>query len=138
MIRLEIPRVPASPNKFRRKYSFYDYKRERETWEQEVWVNAPKGLTKTRVPGPGPLRRFVPLPGKQRVTIHQWRKRLLDEDNLTGSLKPVLDALVNVGILQDDSPKHIILGKPSQTRCKSLRQCTVIEIEPENHREDSK
>ena len=137
MIRFEIPRVPPSPNELRRKYrNPHAYKRLREIWELEVFVNAPKGLPKARPPGP--VRRFIPPEGKQVVRIHQRRKRLFDLDNmLYGSMKPVLDALVNVGLILDDSTQHIDL-KATQGKCGRLRPSTVIEIEPEGEGDGDK
>ena len=34
-----------------------------------------------------------------------YRKRLLDDDNLRGGLKPVRDCLIAAGFIKDDSPK---------------------------------
>tara|TARA_R100001594_G_scaffold143374_1_gene191256 strand:- start:149 stop:451 length:303 start_codon:yes stop_codon:yes gene_type:complete len=43
------------------------------------------------------------------VEVHYTRKsiRLMDWDNAAGSFKLVGDALVNIGILEDDNPKVI-------------------------------
>jgi hypothetical protein len=42
-----------------------------------------------------------------RITVH--RKRLLDEDNAFGALKPVLDGLRDSGLIYDDSARWIVL-----------------------------
>ncbi len=44
-----------------------------------------------------------------RVTITRTSPRLLDEDNLYGSAKLLLDALVRNELIQDDSPQHLEL-----------------------------
>lgn len=43
-----------------------------------------------------------PLP-TARLTITRHAHRMLDYDGLVGSLKPVVDALVSCGVIQDDS-----------------------------------
>lgn len=55
------------------------------------------GMVRHRLP-PEPLK-------KARVTIvrHFWRT--LDYDGLVGSMKPIVDALVDAGVLIDDSYK---------------------------------
>lgn len=46
--------------------------------------------------------------GKVRVTyVRSYRANAMDEDNLAASLKPVLDALVRIGVLVDDSPERL-------------------------------
>lgn len=42
---------------------------------------------------------------KARLTITRHAYRSLDYDGLVGSLKPIVDALVAVGVLSDDSWK---------------------------------
>ena len=125
MIRINIPRVPPSPNE--KKYRHFRAKKElRELWEVELWVNAPKGIPKAHYE----LRadKFIPPEGKQIVRIHQLRKKELDKDNLYASVTPVINAMRFVGLILDDSPQHIEL-KATQGKCGRLRPSTVIEIE---------
>jgi Holliday junction resolvase RusA-like endonuclease len=49
---------------------------------------------------------FDQAPDKARVTITQFRKRLLDTDNLWASVKPLVDGLEDWQLLVDDSPAH--------------------------------
>ncbi len=57
--------------------------------------------------------RFWPRPPQTRVDVsviryappHHW----LDEDNLTGGLKPLLDALKALELIRDDNPRAIAL-----------------------------
>ncbi len=53
------------------------------------------GMVRNRLP-PTPLKRA-------RITIvrHFWRS--LDYDGLVGSMKPIVDALVDAGVIVDDS-----------------------------------
>lgn len=40
---------------------------------------------------------------KARVTVRVYRKKLQDEDNFRGSLKPIFDAMKKLGLIVDDS-----------------------------------
>jgi hypothetical protein len=53
-------------------------------------------------------------PEKMRVQItvhsHGARVRRLDPDNLWGGCKPLIDAMRDVGLIKNDSPKWLDLG----------------------------
>lgn len=69
--------------------------------------------------------------GATRITlgITSYRCRLLDEDNLTGGCKQIIDALKYSGLLHDDSPKEISF-KASQVRVAHRKdEKTVVDIE---------
>ncbi|MCB2188619.1 MAG: hypothetical protein KQJ78_19535 [Deltaproteobacteria bacterium] len=55
------------------------------------------------------------LPPKAReprgVSITVRRRRILDHDNLVGGCKPLVDVLVTLGLLFDDSPAWLVGGK---------------------------
>lgn len=62
------------------------------------------------------------------LLIHSFRYRLCDPDGL--SAKAVIDGLVNVGVLTDDSAKQIKEISFKQTKIpKTQDEKTVIEIE---------
>lgn len=65
-------------------------------------------------------------PGKRRVTITRHSSRLLDVDNLVGGCKPVIDAMVKLGWLVDDSPEHVVV---TYHQAKSTRKMARTEIE---------
>ena len=54
----------------------------------------------------------------------------LDPDNLAGGLKPVLDAMVSLGLLLDDSPRWLELHVGQSKPGKGEPPHTVITIEP--------
>lgn len=55
--------------------------------------------------------------GKVRVTyVRSYRANPMDEDNLAASAKPVLDALVKLGVLANDSPEHVELAALQRKR----------------------
>jgi Holliday junction resolvase RusA-like endonuclease len=58
------------------------------------------------------------------ITIISFRKRLVDVDNI--SAKALIDGLVNAGVLEDDSPKHV-----DEVRLKQLQsddERTIVQI----------
>lgn len=81
--------LPDSLNKGLRTHRF-KYQQKNKKWDLLIF-----GMVRHRLP-PQPLT-------KARVTIvrHFWRS--LDYDGLVGSMKPVVDALVEAGVLVDDN-----------------------------------
>lgn len=70
------------------------------------------------------LARVLHIPACQRihVTLHYVPRdgRRRDADNLVGTLKPCIDALVDAGVVRDDSPEYVtwsppVIEKPSFT-----------------------
>lgn len=55
-----------------------------------------------------------PDPEKRRLSIVSFRKNLMDQDNFIGGLKLLIDGLVDLGLLYDDSPEFLELGKLEQ------------------------
>jgi hypothetical protein len=62
------------------------------------------------------------------VRIVQYRKRLLDIDNLYASCKPILDALVKCGLIKDDSPDHCKLSVFQMTGKNIGTEITIGEV----------
>lgn len=58
---------------------------------------------------------------RRRVTIISYRKQLCDPDNFIGGLKILIDSLIEMDLICDDSPKYLELvalqevKKPYQT-----------------------
>ena len=46
---------------------------------------------------------------RRRITIFSYRKQLCDPDNFFGGLKILIDAMVEMDLLCDDSPKYMEL-----------------------------
>ncbi len=46
---------------------------------------------------------------RRRVTIISYRKHLCDPDNFIGGLKILLDSLIELDLICDDSPKYLEL-----------------------------
>ncbi|MCJ7828405.1 MAG: hypothetical protein MUP81_01530 [Dehalococcoidia bacterium] len=57
----------------------------------------------------------VRMAAKMRLsTTIYWKTRRLDEDNAMGSLKIIIDAMRDVGLIYRDSPKWLEVNKPIQ------------------------
>jgi hypothetical protein len=112
--------VPPSGNALRRKYRWpHQYKRLRDEWGWSIKVSVATQDLRF-------LIRSVEKKQKATVRIQVMHKRLYDYDNLVSGCKPVVDSLVNLGLLAGDSPKQIDL---CVTQIQSNVQQTVIEID---------
>src|SRR3990167_4253756 len=116
-LRLEVAAAAPSPNELRRRYRHWAaYKRLREDWEQRLFLAVPGRQRRAW------LRMVVEKRPRVRVEVTVFRKRPLDPDNLTGSLKPVLDGMKNLGLIVDDSKEWIELGPTKQERARGMRE----------------
>lgn len=124
-IRMEIPRATPSLNELRgRKYKNpHDYRRLRETWEWEFGCAIRRSIRKE-------ITSSLTSHPRMRLLIVCRRKRLLDPDNLIGGLKPVIDALKNLGLIYDDSGQYLEAPMPTQQKCKKGRAVTIFTLEP--------
>jgi len=120
-MKLELDRIPPSLNKMRL-MGPYAYRDLRILWEHDLKYGT-QGASHTEQ-----FRLQAQEAGKMIVTIHVYRRKDLDYDNLVGGCKPVLDALVNVRYLRDDSPQHITV---TYLQASPFKPRTVITIEPE-------
>lgn len=65
----------------------------------------------------GSVYHFGQAQGKRSIKVIRWikdKRSLYDEDNLTGGLKPIIDSLVQEGVLQDDTTGLLRVEKPQQ------------------------
>lgn len=62
--------------------------------------------------------------GKVKLSITSYRKRLLDQDNLIGGCKQLIDGLTDEGFIVDDDPDHLCL---SVKQYKHSQEVTLIE-----------
>lgn len=109
MIELVIPRLLPSRN-VADKMHWSGRHRLRKLWTQEIgWALAQQQYRA------GP---FDPA----HVSIERRSPGELDPDNLTGSIKPVLDSLKANGVIVDDTPQHLEL---TVTQSKGSPQLTI-------------
>lgn len=124
MTTITVPLVPPSPNELRRKYRTpFAYKRLRETWEHSLQYCVGSAAAMFE------LRKHAKA-GRVRVKITLFHPGEYDPDNLTGCVKPVLDALKNIGYIHDDSKEWLQLVPPEQRGTSSRwDRKTILEIE---------
>lgn len=121
MITITVPLVPPSPNVLKRKYRDpHAYKALRDQWEHDLAFGVSSSREKLELMTQA--RR-----GKVRLDITVHHPGVYDPDNLVGSLKPVLDALRNVGYIFNDTPMWMEFHVE---QIKTTRQKTVIKISP--------
>ena len=94
-LKIEIDSLPKSLNKKLRSH-FHKNKKENDSWDRMIYFKCLRLL---------PVK---PL-SKAKIKLIRHSHRTLDFDNCVASMKPVVDALVDCGVLSDDSWK--VLGK---------------------------
>lgn len=66
---------------------------------------------------------------KRKIEITSYRVSLLDEDNLKGGMKLLLDAFVAANLLYDDGPKFLEFPDPGQVQVrKHKEEGTVVRL----------
>lgn len=114
-LRIELTELPQSLNKKLRKHWTKNH-RENNLWDTLIYQKVFRQLP------PSPLKK-----AKLRIVKHFWRT--MDFDGFVGSLKPVVDALVTAGVIEDDSWKVLQAWEVDQVfRDKKLGPLLQIEI----------
>lgn len=114
-LRIELTELPQSLNKKLRKHWTKNH-RENNLWDTLIYQKVFRQLP------PYPLKK-----AKLRIVKHFWRT--MDFDGFVGSLKPVVDALVTAGVIEDDSWKVLQAWEVDQVfRDKKLGPLLQIEI----------
>lgn len=120
--RLEIPGVLKGSNQMpKNRFALADYNR---TWRGAAKLVATNLRVTTKRAEGWPIR------GKARlhVTICYAHSHPLDDDNALRSLKPVVDGIVDAGLLADDNSRYVEWA-PGVTHLRRHRPGVVIEIE---------
>jgi hypothetical protein len=65
-----------------------------------------------------------------KITLRTWRSKMMDRDNAVGACKPVIDALVSLGIIVDDSPEHVLSVSVEERKVCRAWAGAHIDIEP--------
>lgn len=94
--KLVIPSIPKSINKFAGRQNAWEYRNEKDTWNELVYYSCKE-------------QKIKPINGKALVSITYYfpTKHRRDPDNYSG--KFILDGLVKAKVLKDDSFNHIDL-----------------------------
>ena len=104
MIHLTISTPPPSLNKLLNMH-YMARSRLKRRIQTEVWAQVRQ-------------RRFKGTLYKALLTGTRYGPKTLDEDNLIGSLKPVIDALRWSHVIIDDTPDHLKIGEIKQIKIK--------------------
>ena len=114
-LHLVIPRLTPSLNKLIRMH-WRERQKLMKTWDWEVKAAMSETYREIRFEHP-----------KRNLRIISYRKRISDEDNFVGGLKPLIDALVLNHLLVDDSNKFMVLEpRPSQERDLKNQRTEII------------
>jgi Holliday junction resolvase RusA-like endonuclease len=114
-IYLKIPKEILSLNKLNQMHWSKKHKYSKE-WEGEIFAAYYE------------QSRFTVKHANQKrwVRIFSFRKRKLDQDNLVGGCKGLMDALKRLGLIVDDSPKWVEVRY--EQLVPAVSRLTVIEI----------
>lgn len=74
--------------------------------------------------------RRPPLERARLRYLRSYYSRPMDPDNLSASLKPVLDALQRQGVLLSDDPTRLVLAAPEQAPRRGRGPFFQLRIEP--------
>ena len=66
--------------------------------------------------------------GKRCLTVDRIGKKALDEGNLAGGLKGIIDELVKFGLLIDDDPKHMKLQVSQDAPAPGQKPHTIFTL----------
>ena len=114
MIKIIIPEIPKSLNRFAGRKNVHEYRSEKERWKQLVFVLSAKHRPKK--PIENAIVRIIYL-------FPDCRRR--DPDNYSG--KMIMDGLTYAGIIKDDDFSHIQLELSGSVDRQNPR--TEIEIQ---------
>ncbi len=110
---IRIEKTIKSQNHFVGKHWSVKNKDSKE-WEELIWAE---------------LNGKIPWAKKKMaVKIRSVRKKLIDISNLWGGIKGLLDAIVRLGLIIDDSPQYLDLEVMQVKACGQEPGKTVVEI----------
>lgn len=70
---------------------------------------------------------FPPKWAKAKIRIERYGPRLLDADNARAGTKPLIDSLVQEGIITDDNPN--VIGEPELKQIVGKERGTRVYVE---------
>lgn len=117
MITLQIPEPTPSLNEFTTGH-WSRYRSMRKHWSLLVMV----------AKNHASIGAWPPF-AKSKVTIVREGVKLLDDDNLKGGCKPIIDSLRDHRLIVDDSPAHLELVVTQVQIRKPFYPRTTIQIE---------
>ena len=122
-LEVRVPGHPPGGNALHR-MQHWQVRKVRDEWRQAAFI-----LALDARPG-----EWAPL-DRASVAVY-WRfrvRRKRDLDNLVAGLKPLLDGLVDAGVLVDDSSDHLISLGPLAVEVGARQDETVLVVTEERH-----
>ena len=125
---LTVYRATPSLNEFAnlRRSNAWKYRSLRQAWHHDIGQALLEARSQIRrqVAWPRPPQELVQVHVTRYAPAHHW----LDPDNLTGGLKPVLDALKAHELVKNDTAKDIDLVVKQAVSDTNLARWTAIRL----------
>jgi len=116
-ISMTLPFLTKSNNKLLRMHYRHRMKlKEQYSWELFVWINQSETPHKDMM-----------AEGKRKAHIISYRQKLMDDDNFVGGLKPLIDVLVEFGLLKDDNKEWVELIPEQRVDSGNTRTEIILE-----------
>ena len=119
MIHITISTPPPTLNRLLRMH-YRERGRLKQRIQREVWAQVQQ-------------QGFKHAIHRALITGRRYGPKTLDEDNLIGSLKPVIDALGWCQVIVDDTPDHLKIGEIEQIKIKP-REVARLELTVQDRR----
>jgi hypothetical protein len=116
-LEFQVPGLPRMANASGRSRGFWVINNERKQWKAAV-----AGALAGRKKPDQPLKRA-------KVTCTRYSSSAPDFDGLVAGFKPIIDALVDLGILEDDSMKHIGVPTFHWEPVKPKQGCIAVTVQ---------
>jgi len=115
LCKITLPIVTNSPNKMLRMH-----------WTERYKIQKDYGyLLKAAIEDKHRIKYMYEY---RKVEIFSYRKQLLDPDNLVGSVKLLLDAIEEAGLIWEDSPEYLSLSVFQEIDKKNPRTEVIIYV----------
>jgi len=123
---ITVPAIPPSPNILKRKYrNVHAYRRLRESWKHDLWYGIDGAHRRTQ------WLETIKSAGRVRIDVTFYHSHKFDPDNMVGALKPILDAMVQIGYVKNDDSEHLELGEIKQEGSLSPRTVIQMNFKPQ-------
>jgi hypothetical protein len=114
-----IPELTPSLNKLVKGRTHWTVYRD---WQKDWFYRVKLATQDIEIPPPAPME-------KRKIEVTSYRVSLLDEDNLKGGMKLMLDAFVAADLLYDDGPKFLEFPDPGQVQVRKHKlEQTVVRL----------
>lgn len=120
---VRIPGRPPGGNALHR-MGHWAVRKSREEWRDITYLSAAQALAEARIAG---TPWTVPKVAQVAAEWHFRTRRRRDYDNLVSGLKPLLDGLVQAGVILDDSTEYLATLGPFSVQVSGVDE-TVLTV----------